>query len=1039
MPHDIIDNSKIKLADELKKKLAVSKRARFAVGWFFLTGLKEIKEEIDQLDKVQILVGARTNKQTAESLLLAKRYEQAVKDILEIKQHPPQQEVEKILEEEFQALVDYISFIKPTQENISFIKWFFEKLRQKKIEIRIHPKEALHAKLYLLDYKDSRHGRGIAFVGSSNLSMSGFNLNTELNVAVHGDENHRVLSRWFNEKWKDSERADFTVLAQKALKKSWVLNDEVTPFRIYLRVLHEIFSYEKQEIPETQYGEVKLWDFQKDAVIDAYHRLMKYNGVFLADVPGLGKTYMGAALLTHLQEEGKRALVICPPKLIDQWKDVLAEFGVGTARVFSFGKLDAILNDEKLLKREVVLIDEAHHFRNPSTNRYQDMEIICEGKKVILLGATPQNLSIWDLYHQIKLFTPSEVNHKFRIDPPALKDFFKACERGIAEIENLVNDIVIRRTRKDVVERYGKEKIPHFPKRKSPYRVEYSIDKVYSGGIYQRLNYLIDKLTFARYDIGSYVKEGVFTPDEKQRIKQAGKNLRKIMKIILFRRLESSIKAFKDSLELMIKSQKAFLKALEQGKVLAAESAESVIDQLKSDVDLEDLEIPESAYETEGFYWQKLKKHILKDKEVLEEMYSLIKDVRPEQDEKLIQLVKLLSHREIKGKKVLIFTAFASTAEYLGKELQKHFDKVDFVSQGTGKVLLKAKRFAPKANNYKVKPSEEINILVSTELLGEGMNLQDGEVVINYELHWNPVRIIQRIGRIDRIGSRHDKIWVYNFFPQQEVEKEINIEKKVKKRIEEIIKIYGADTKTISEDEQEIRKKLYQIYSQDKKAFEEEEKTSRSAYFRHQWTKLKQKYPEEYKKALSLPAMVTSGIESEKKGVVIFCRSDNYFRLLMANRNGQIINRNDWEILSLIECGRDKKAKKILPNHLKIIEAVKEKFEEEVNKREIKKIDYLEKIKIQIIKKLEWVKRGKNSVFKNTVDSLIDSLREAKLGPKEKRELRKIRRQYGLTPEELVKKIEAAILYCPKEERHRKKRKYAQIIISESLVVGKNG
>jgi SNF2 family DNA or RNA helicase len=355
-------------------------------------------------------------------MLLEKKYESAVDDALKSKKYLNQQEIDNILNEEFNALIKHISCIKPTKENVEFIKWFFEKLRQEKIEIRIYPRETLHAKLYLLNYKDTRHGQGMAFVGSSNISMSGFNLNTELNVAVYGDENHKYLSEWFNKRWKESERTDFTALAQKALKKSWVMNDEVTPFRIYLRVLDEIFSSEEErEIPETKYGEVELWDFQRDAVIDAYHRLNEYNGVFLADVPGMGKTYMGAALLAHLQEDGKRAMVICPPKLVEQWKDVLSEFGVGTARVFSIGKLDEIINSEKLLMRDIVLIDESHHLRNPETNRYRDMEIICEGKKVILVGATPQNLNIWDLYYQMKLFTPSEVNHKFRIDPPSLK------------------------------------------------------------------------------------------------------------------------------------------------------------------------------------------------------------------------------------------------------------------------------------------------------------------------------------------------------------------------------------------------------------------------------------------------------------------------------------------------------------------------------------------------------------------------------------------------------------------------------------------
>lgn len=1035
MPHDIVDNSKIKLAKELKKKLSVSRKARFAVGWFFLTGLKEIKDEIEGLEKLEILVGAKTNRQTAEAILLQRKYEQAVRDAIENKKYIPPQEIDKILDNEFQALVDHISFIKPTEENIEFVKWFFEKLREKKIEIRIYPKETLHAKLYLLDYKDTRHGKGTAFVGSSNLSMGGFNLNTELNVAVHGDENHKVLSKWFSERWKDSERAEFTTLAQKALKKSWVLNEEVTPFRIYLRVLHEIFSIEEREIPEARYGEVELWDFQKDAVVDAYNRLMEYSGVFLADVPGLGKTYMGAALLAHLQEDGKKAIVVCPPKLAGHWREVLDEFGVGTARIFSLGKLGSILRDEKLLSREIILIDEAHHFRNPNTNRYQDMEMVCENKKVILVGATPQNLSIWDLYHQIKLFTPSEIIHKFRIDPPSLKEFFKACEKKKANIENLVADVLVRRTRQNVIDSYGKGKIPKFPKRKGPYRVEYDIDKVYSKGIYQKLNDLIDNLSFARYDTGSFIRPGGdFTDDELQRIKQAGRNLRKIMRMILFRRLESSVQAFKDSVSLMYRSQEAFLKALATGKVLAGESAEDVIEQLRSETELADLVIPEAAYEAERFRHGDLVKAIRSDKQVLGEIFSLVKDIKPEEDDKLTTLIKLLSEDKLSGKKVLIFTAFASTAKYVGEELQKHFDKVEYASQATGKVLTKAKRFAPKANKYKLKPQEEINILVSTEMLSEGMNLQDGQVLINYELHWNPVRIIQRIGRIDRIGSEHKRIFVYNFFPQEEVEKEINVEKKVNKRINEIIQIYGADTKTVSREEQEVKKKLFQIYTEDERALEEEERESRSGYFRHQWAKLKKEHPDEFKNALDLPAMVSSGVASKEKGITAFCRSDDYFRLMMANSGGEIVNRNDWEVLALIECRQRVAGRELLAEHLNVIEKVRSKFEKEANKREALKRQYLEKIKAQIIKKLEWVKRGKSDKFKAEVDNIIDLVREGELTLSQKRELRKIRSKYGLGPQELTQEVREIVEGCPQRESPKFEKKYAQVIISESLV-----
>lgn len=1034
MGHDIVDNKNIKLAKELKDKLSVAKSAKFATGWFFLTGLRELQKEIDSLQELQILVGSKTNKQTAEVMLLAKRYEEAIRDSINRKKHIPQSEIKKILEEEFEALVSHISTLKPAEKNIEFVRWFWEKLREGKIKVRIYPHETLHAKLYLVNYKDPRHGPGMAFVGSSNLSMSGFNLNTELNVAVHGKENHQGLSKWFDEKWNKSERADFTALANRAIKKSWVMNDEVTPFRIYLRVLHEIFSYtDWKEIPETGYGEVELWPYQKDAVIDAYQRLHEYTGVFISDVPGLGKTYMGSALLAHLQEEGQKAIVICPPKLKEQWEEVLADFGVGTARVFSHGKLDQIINDEKLFERQIVLVDESHHFRNPETNRYKDMELICENKKVILVGATPQNLSVWDLYYQIKLFTDSQVNHKFRIDPIVLSEFFKEADKSKVDIENLINQIVIRRTRKDIKDFYGEDKLPDFPERVGPKRIDYSIDEVYPGGIYKKLNELIDKLRFARYDLGSFIDEEKFTPEERQRIKQAGKNLRKIMRMILFRRLESSIKAFQDSTDWMHKSHLAFLKALEQNKVLAGDAGEDVVDQLRGGVDLSDLEIPDEAYPAGNFEIGDLEKEIRKDEKIFKEMHMLVKGIEPEKDDKLQSLIKTLS-TGAKDKKTIIFTQFTSTAEYLGKELSKHFEKVDYVSRSGGKVLTKAKRFSPKSNNFKVKTGEEIDILVSTEILSEGLNLQDGQVIINYELHWNPVRIIQRIGRIDRIGSKHDKIWVYNFFPQEEAEKEINVETKVKTRIDEIIRNFGADEKTITEDEKEARKKLFRIYTEDKRALEEEEIESKSAAFRREWLKLKEKYPKEYDAAKDLPEMITMGKTAKKKGVAVFARADDYFRLMFASKDGEILERNDWDILPLIACDKKIKAKETIKNHLSVIEKVRKNFEEEVNQREVRKTEYLEKIKTQIIDKLRKAKKGKPERFKKEVDEVIAAVHEAKLTVKDKRELRSVRKKHGFPPEDFSNEVKKIVEDSEKEAAKRPEKKYAQVIISESLV-----
>lgn len=460
--------------------------------------------KIDNLEKLEILAGSRTNKQTAELMVLEQKWEKAVKDALEKTKYLPEDKRKTILEEECKDLMNDLSYIKPTQENIEFLRWFLGKLRDGKIEIRIYYKEPLHAKLYLFEYKDQRHGKGEAIVGSSNFSISGFELNTELNVRVLGDDKFEFLSQWFENLWQGSEKTEFTILAQKAIENCWAFNKEVTPLRVYLRVLHEIFTY-KEPAPEIEV-EAELYRFQRDAVIDAYRRLKKFNGIFISDVPGIGKTYIGSALLSHLETEGKMAIVVAPPRLVEYWREVLANLGVAKAKVFSSGKLEEILDSEKYMKRKIVLVDESHHFRNPETQRYRDLSKICEGKEVILLSATPQNLSIWDIYWQLKLFIPYETNHNFRIYPMGLKKYFESCEKGDANIEDLITQLFIRRTRSDIKKEYYPDEKIIFPRRKGPFRVDYSIDGVYEGGLYQKLRESISKLTYARYNLGKYAK-----------------------------------------------------------------------------------------------------------------------------------------------------------------------------------------------------------------------------------------------------------------------------------------------------------------------------------------------------------------------------------------------------------------------------------------------------------------------------------------------------------------------------------------------------
>lgn len=1039
MTHDIIDNSKVKLVDVLREKLSVSKRAKFCVGWLFLSGFEELKNEIDKLEKLEILAGSRTNRQTAELMLLDKKWENAVKDSLEQIKYLPEDKRQKILNDEFKGLIDDLSYIKPTQENIEFLRWFLEKIKEGKIEIRIYYKEPLHAKLYLFEYKDKRHGIGEAIVGSSNFSLSGFNLNTELNVRVLGNENYRSLNEWFEKRWQESENGDFTVLAQQAIEHSWAFNKEVTPFRIYLKVLHEIFSYKEPE-PEIEL-EAELYRFQKDAVIDAYRRLKKFNGVFISDVPGLGKTYIGSALLAHLETEGKTAIVIVPPRLVETWREVLTEFGATKAKVFSSGKLEEILDNEKYLRREVVLVDESHHFRNPDTQKYRDLLKICDGKQVILLSATPQNLSIWDIYWQLKLFTPYEANHNFRIYPIELKKYFEACERGGANIEDLITQLFIRRTRSDVKEYYPDEKII-FPKRRGPYRIDYSIDEVYEGGLYQKLKKLINELTYARYNLGKYVKAVEFDSDELQRLNVAWSNLQRLVKTNLYRRLESSVEAFRDSLATHLKIHNGFRDILiNENKIWIGDldKLEEIIQKLKNDEEVE-WEEKENFYEAEKFNVDELKDDLERDIKIFEEMEKLVKDIKPEDDDKLQKLIETLSREPIRGKKVIIFSSFESTVRYIFENIKDKFEKVDFIVGGK-EVLTKIRKFSPKANKAKLNQEEEIQILVATEVMSEGLNLQDGQVIINYELHWNPVRIIQRIGRIDRIGSEHDEIFVYNFFPEISVEKEIGVERKVNKRIEEIIQNFGYDEKTIRLDEPTIKKKLFEIYTEKAEGIEEIEEKSTAKYFEYEFNRLVKEYSEEYQKAIQLPPMVNVARRSKGEGIIVFCRADDYFRLKLASFKGEIIDSNEWEILKVLKCNPDERGEIFERDYLEIVEKVRIIFEDEANKREKEKEDIIDPVKGEFERLIKWLKRNESQKIKAEFDDLLDFVKSKELSYEQSKHLRMIsksyRKKFGLKKKEILNELENKIHSILNDARPvikpEIKRRYAQIIIAEEL------
>ena len=596
-------------------------------------------------------------------------------------------------------------------------------------------------------------------------------------------------------------------------------------------------------------------------------------------------------------------------------------------------------------------------------------------------------------------------------------------------------------TRSDIKEYYPEEKIL-FPERKGPYRVDYSIDEVYPGGLYQKLKDLISRLTYARYNLRNYAKPEEFDPDEFQRLSVAWQNLQRLVRINLYRRLESSVQAFRDTIDRHIATYKNFSKLIKkEGKVFIGDinEIEELITSLENGEEIEWIE-GENYFEAEKFNIDELLIDLEKDLQIFEEMHDSVKNIRPEDDDKLQKLIAILNKPEVNNKKVIIFSSFESTVKYLYENLRHKFDQVDRICGGE-KILTKIKRFAPKANFAKIDKNEEIKILISTEILSEGLNLQDGQVVINYELHWNPVRIIQRIGRIDRIGSEHDEIYVYNFFPETHAEKEIRIEKKVNNRIEEIIQNFGYDEKTIRMDEPTVRKKLFEIYTEKPESLEEVEEGSLAKYFELEFQRLTKKYPDEYRKACELPAMVNIARLHKNRGIVVFLKADNYYRLRWVDFNGKILSADDWEILKILECQPDAKGEAFNRGYFEIVVKVKEEFEIEANKRERDKEMITDPVKIEFKKLIDWLKRRESKDIKARFDRLFDYVNSKQLNYQQSKFIRRLARSYkkkfGLKKKEILealeKEIYPALEHALPAVKPKIEPKYAQIIIAEEL------
>ena len=561
--HDIIDNRQQKLVDNINQILQSSEAAHFAVGYFFLSGFTAIAPRLATIQQMRLLIGNTSSRETIEQLAEGYRRLELIKNHLEAQEYPKRKERKQMATETADNIRSSVELMDQTDEAETLVKNLVQMIEEKRLQVRVYTQGRLHAKAYIFDYGTiynqqgqplERQEKGLAIVGSSNLTLSGISHNTELNVIVHGNENHASLTEWFNQLWQEATEFDETLM--QSLQQSWAMMP-VRPYDIYMKTLYMLV---RDRLTEETASEMmidneiteKLADFQKVAVNQAVKLIREYGGCFVSDVVGLGKSFIGAAIVKRFEQvEKARPLIICPAPLVEMWERYNEIYQLN-ARVLSMGFLRedetsgirVLLEDFKYKDRDFILIDESHNLRNVATQKYKIVEaFLAAGRQCCFLTATPRNKSAWDIYHQIKLFHQDDKTD-LPIEPPDLKEYFRLVEKGEKQLPDLLSNILIRRTRNHILRWYGFDAKTHkpvdadnfkdylngnqrayvivggkhqfFPKRELQ-TIEYSIEDTYQG-LYQELRQYLGKsrqqqpanprkneLCYARYGLGNYV------------------------------------------------------------------------------------------------------------------------------------------------------------------------------------------------------------------------------------------------------------------------------------------------------------------------------------------------------------------------------------------------------------------------------------------------------------------------------------------------------------------------------------------------------
>jgi superfamily II DNA/RNA helicase len=846
---------------------------------------------------------------------------------------------------------------------------FVDDVISKKIELRAHPTKRLHAKLYIFRPKGfNEHKPGAVISGSSNLTAAGIGVeeqvsNYEFNVLLHDFDDVQFATDEFKHLWEES--VEILPKFLKEVRDSTYLAAAVTPYELYYKLLLEYFGqsieYDPNAITDMPEGYMRL-SYQVDAVTSGFRLLEKHGGFFLADVVGLGKTMIATLIAKKFffyngfPEHRSHTLIVVPPAIEDSWRETAKEqFRLDNCDIITNGSLHKVKRPEKY---DLVIVDEAHKFRNDTAEAFDELQRICKSptqhflpdgsraaKRVILVSATPLNNRPDDIRNLISLFqdlkdstlSVANLQHFFAQRQKAYQEAHRQSDPEVArqrvkEIYELIrtkiiSEVTVRRTRNDLMEHDDyKKDLEHqgviFPKIEPPRKILYQLPPALED-LYDRTVRILapDKpdepagLTYNRYRAIGFLK-----PEKKKKYQNADRistQLATIMRTLLVKRLDSSFHAFKESLRRFRDATGVMRDMFARGTIYIApnlnvteflmegreeELIAKIAERQPTDPTIEICS--PSDFEngfTEGLEldWQRL-----------EELYSEWKKVEadPKLDEFLRRLKDELFDPKInRQSKLVVFSESQETTTYLlGKLAQAGYKRVFTVSSKN-----RAERMPLVRANFDANFKEQANdydMLISTEVLAEGVNLHRANVIVNYDTPWNSTRLMQRVGRVNRIGAIAPKIYIYNFYPTAKVDDDIELKKKAIMKLQAFHTALGEDSQIYSETEEVDNFGLFE------RSPEEEERDQRLALLM-ELRQFRQQNPEEFRRIKGLPlrARVGRAHESRAGATVTFIRSQRRDAFYRAKPDGSI------EEIALLEAADEFRApdskEKSIPLH----------------------------------------------------------------------------------------------------------------------------